>query len=203
MAHTLIVICRPTWVKHLLGAPLYGKLLASPTKLDKAGKAYYENPWITAVKSFIVQALKGDKKEDLLWSGGTGQERGTLSLQWTWQANPQTSQTTPCRVRPIISEVQWLHFRGELNVLTKNWWVLGLGPICSQFHYYFYPRNLRPLRNKLPYPLQGFQNALAYFAAAAVSYPHKMFMKLRPGNRAVGVAAAEAEMGCREVEPSS
>ena len=64
----------------------------------------------------------------LLWSGGTGQECGTLSRQCKWQAKPQISQTTPWRVNPTISDVQWLHFNGELNVRIRNWWVFALGP---------------------------------------------------------------------------
>ena len=40
------------------------------------------------------------KYVDSLWSGGTGQAAGTFSLHWMWQAKPQTSQTTPCRVSP-------------------------------------------------------------------------------------------------------
>ncbi len=51
-------------MKHILGAPLYGRLLASPTNIRLGWKglsetntlAYYENPEITAVKCFIVQA---------------------------------------------------------------------------------------------------------------------------------------------------
>ena len=44
-----------------------------------------------------------------------------------WHAKPQTSHTTPCLVKPTISEVQWLHFVGAENVLTKNWWDFGFG----------------------------------------------------------------------------
>ena len=64
---------------------------------------------------------------NLLWSGGTGHTGGTLSQHAIWHANPHTSQTTPCRVKPTIKEVQWLHFVGDENVRTKNWWDLGLG----------------------------------------------------------------------------
>ena len=55
-----------------------------------------------------------------LWSGGTGQVAGTFSLHWMWQAKPQTSQTTPCRVRPTMMEVQWLHLSGDENVRMRN-----------------------------------------------------------------------------------
>ncbi len=52
-------------MKHLKGAPLYRRPLALPTSIRLGWKslpgtntlAYYENPYITAVKSFIVQAL--------------------------------------------------------------------------------------------------------------------------------------------------
>ena len=54
----------------------------------------------------------------------TGHDIGTLSRQCKWQAKPHISHTTPWRVKPTIREVQWLHFRGELNVRIKNWWVL-------------------------------------------------------------------------------
>ena len=64
----------------------------------------------------------------LLWSGGTGHEVGTLSRQCKWHANPQISQTTPWRVKPTMSEVQWLHFNGELKVRIRNWWDLAFGP---------------------------------------------------------------------------
>jgi hypothetical protein len=51
-------------VKQLSGAPLKGMLLASPTNIRLGWKglpgtntlAYYENPLIMTVKSFIVQA---------------------------------------------------------------------------------------------------------------------------------------------------
>lgn len=56
----------------------------------------------------------------LLWSGGTGQMTGTFSQQVKWQAKPQTSQTTPCRVSPTMSDVQWLHLCGEEKVRTRN-----------------------------------------------------------------------------------
>jgi hypothetical protein len=54
----------PIRVKHLSGAPLYGRPLASPIniRLGWTGLpgtntlAYYENPKITSVKSFIVPA---------------------------------------------------------------------------------------------------------------------------------------------------
>ena len=59
---------------------------------------------------------------NLLCSGGTGQTGGTLSRQPMWQANPQTSHTTPCLVSPIMREVQCEHFSGDENVLTRNWW---------------------------------------------------------------------------------
>ena len=64
---------------------------------------------------------------NLLWSDGTGQIAGTFSQQPMWQAKPHTSHTTPWRVRPTISEVQWLHFVGDENVRTRNWWDFGLG----------------------------------------------------------------------------
>ena len=63
-------------------------------------------------------------QNNLLWSGGTGHDIGTLSRQCKWQAKPHISHTTPWRVKPTIREVQWLHFRGELNVRIKNWCVL-------------------------------------------------------------------------------
>ncbi len=55
----------PNKVKHLSGAPLKGRLLALSTNIRLGWKgltetntpAYYENLLITAVKSFIVQAL--------------------------------------------------------------------------------------------------------------------------------------------------
>ena len=65
--------------------------------------------------------------EYVLWSEGTGHIGGTFWQQPIWQAKPHTSHTTPWRVRPTISDVQWLHFVGEENVLTRNWWDLGLG----------------------------------------------------------------------------
>ena len=45
-----------------------------------------------------------------------------------WHANPQTSHTTPCRVSPTMSEVQWLHLSGEEKVRMRNWWDFGRGP---------------------------------------------------------------------------
>ena len=72
------------------------------------------------------------KCKDSLWSGGTGQAAGTFSLHWMWQAKPQTSQTTPCRVRPTMMEVQWLHFRGDENVRMRNWCAFAFGPTCNQ-----------------------------------------------------------------------
>ena len=50
---------------------------------------------------------------------------GTRSRHRTWHANPHTSQTTPCRVRPTIRLVQWLHLSGEEKVRTMNWWERG------------------------------------------------------------------------------
>lgn len=61
------------------------------------------------------------RKRNLLWSDGTGHSCGTLSLQIVWQANPQTSQTTPCLVKPTIRDVQWEHLIGLLNDRTRNW----------------------------------------------------------------------------------
>jgi hypothetical protein len=54
-------------VKHLRGAPPWGRLLASPTNIRRSWRglpeantlAYYENKQITAVKGFIVQAPGG------------------------------------------------------------------------------------------------------------------------------------------------
>jgi hypothetical protein len=51
-------------VKHLSGAPLWGRLLASTTKTRLGWKglvgtntiAYYENQYITSLKRFVVQA---------------------------------------------------------------------------------------------------------------------------------------------------
>ncbi len=51
-------------VKHISGTPLKGKLLALPTNIRLGWKslpgtntlAYYENPQITAILGFIVQA---------------------------------------------------------------------------------------------------------------------------------------------------
>lgn len=63
----------------------------------------------------------------LLLSWGTGHIAGTLSQHGMWQAKPQTSQTTPCLVKPTINDVQWLHFVGAENVRTKNWWDFGFG----------------------------------------------------------------------------
>jgi hypothetical protein len=65
--------------------------------------------------------------EYILWSEGTGHIAGTFSQQPIWQAKPHTSHTIPWRVRPTISDVQWLHLVGEENVRTRNWWDLGLG----------------------------------------------------------------------------
>ena len=53
---------------------------------------------------------------------------GTFSLHCMWQAKPQTSHTTPCRVRPTMMEVQWLHFSGDENVRMRNWCALAFGP---------------------------------------------------------------------------
>jgi hypothetical protein len=52
---------KPTRVKHLSGAPLQGMLLALPANIRLGWKylpganilAYYKNPQITTVKSFI------------------------------------------------------------------------------------------------------------------------------------------------------
>ena len=71
-----------------------------------------------------MKKIARKSKNILLWSGGTGHDIGTLSRQCKWQAKPHISHTTPWRVKPTIREVQWLHFRGELNVRIKNWWVL-------------------------------------------------------------------------------
>ena len=42
-------------------------------------------------------------------------------MQATWQAKPHTSHTTPWRLSPTISDVQWLHFNGDENDRTRNW----------------------------------------------------------------------------------
>ncbi len=55
---------KPTQVKHLSGAPLYGNLLALPTNIRLGWKglsgtnalAYYEKAQLTAVKCFITLA---------------------------------------------------------------------------------------------------------------------------------------------------
>jgi len=56
-------------VNHFSSAPLKGRLQASPKNTILGWKflpetntlAYYKNPYITAVKSFIVQAPEGDR----------------------------------------------------------------------------------------------------------------------------------------------
>lgn len=58
---------------------------------------------------------------NLLWSAGTGHSTGTWWQHAVWQVNPHTSHTIPCRIRPTISEVQWLHLVGDENVRTRNW----------------------------------------------------------------------------------
>lgn len=76
----------------------------------------------------------------LLWSGGTGQTAGTWGKQAVWQVKPQISHTIPCRIRPTISEVQWLHLVGLENVLTKNWCALcfiGDWHSCYKNKHYF------------------------------------------------------------------
>lgn len=60
----------------------------------------------------------------LLWSGGTGHREGNLLQQDIWQTNPHISQEAPCRVRPIINDVQWLHFVGAEKFRTQNWCML-------------------------------------------------------------------------------
>ena len=61
------------------------------------------------------------KTQYSLWSVGSGQRGGTLSLQATWQAKPHTSQTTPWRLKPTIRDVQWLHLSGDGKERTRNW----------------------------------------------------------------------------------
>ena len=47
-----------------------------------------------------------------------------------WQANVQRSQRTPCLTRPTMSDVQWWHLTGELNVWTvKEWLRTRLGDV--------------------------------------------------------------------------
>lgn len=70
-----------------------------------------------------------------VWSDGTGHMVGTFWQQMVWHAKPHSSQTTPCRVRPTINDVQWLHLVGLLNVRTKNWctfgfWIIVLCTLC-------------------------------------------------------------------------
>jgi hypothetical protein len=60
----LLASCFVQFQRHLSGAPIQGRLLASPPNIILGCKgfpgtnalAYYENPYITTVKSFIVQA---------------------------------------------------------------------------------------------------------------------------------------------------
>ena len=67
LVYCLRVRPEPNRMKHLSGAPLYGRLLASPTNTRLGWKglpgintlAYYENSLITPAKSFIVQAPRG------------------------------------------------------------------------------------------------------------------------------------------------
>lgn len=70
------------------------------------------------------KSLKIVDFKDSLWSGGTGQTAGTWGKHAVWQVKPHISQTIPCRIRPTINEVQWLHLVGLENVLTKNWCAL-------------------------------------------------------------------------------
>lgn len=62
--------------------------------------------------------------QNLLWSGGTGQTGGTCGQHDVWHVKPQISHTIPCRIKPTISDVQWLHLVGLENVRTRNWCAL-------------------------------------------------------------------------------
>ena len=48
----------------------------------------------------------------------------TNNFYLMWHAKVQRSQRTPCLTRPTMSDVQWWHFTGELNVWTVKAWPL-------------------------------------------------------------------------------